>query len=379
MILRRLEQTEHGKTRKLWEEVFTEDTREFLDYYYFVKARDNHIFVIEEDDGIRAMLQLNPYELHVGKRTVPSYYIIAVATQRPYRGRGYMGALLRECMQEMYGKKVPFTFLMPAAEAIYTPYDFRFVYSQAQGEMKPDSGLQICQTGEAEVSEALLWEAEQMADFFNRNFAGEWQIYAERSSEYYRTMILEQQSERGGVRLIKDKGNITGMFAYAGEDGLEIREPLYLPAYEWKFAEAVRELQGDPGRPVKIYASPAAFCTGFRPLIMARIICLSEFLAGFTSSPNQTVDCSFAVIDPLIKKNSRVWKLQSNPGEEEIHVSETEDSEGVFPVAELTEYLFGRTPLEEIKKRPGVILTERLERELEKITKFDRVFLNEVV
>ena len=91
------------------------------------------------------------------------------------------------------------------------------------------------------------------------------------------------------------------------------------------------------------------------------------------------MDCSFAVIDPLIKKNSRVWKLQSNPGEEEIHVSETEDSEGVFPVAELTEYLFGRTPLEEIKKRPGVILTERLERELEKITKFDRVFLNEVV
>ena len=48
-------------------------------------------------------------------------------------------------------------------------------------------------------------------------------------------------------------------------------------------------------------------------------------------------------------------------------------------MAELTEYLFCRTPLEEIKTRPGVILTERLERELEKITKFDRVFLNEVV
>ena len=39
MILRRLEQTEHGKTRKLWEEVFTEDTREFLDYKSYAPAQ----------------------------------------------------------------------------------------------------------------------------------------------------------------------------------------------------------------------------------------------------------------------------------------------------------------------------------------------------
>ena len=65
--------------------------------------------------------------------------------------------------------------------------------------------------------------------------------------------------------------------------------------------------------------------------------------------------------------------------EREIHVRETEDSEGVLPVAELTELLFGRTPIEEIKKRPGVILTEHLEAELEKIVKLEYVFLNEIV
>ena len=43
MILRRLDPDEHGRTRKLWEEVFTEDTKEFLDYYYFIKARTNEI------------------------------------------------------------------------------------------------------------------------------------------------------------------------------------------------------------------------------------------------------------------------------------------------------------------------------------------------
>ena len=50
MIVRKLDQAEHGKTRKLWEEVFSEDTAEFLDYYYFVKARENQIYVVEEEE-----------------------------------------------------------------------------------------------------------------------------------------------------------------------------------------------------------------------------------------------------------------------------------------------------------------------------------------
>ena len=61
MTLRRLEANEHVKTRILWEEVFPEDTKAFLDYYYYIKARDNQIYVIEADGEICSMLQLNPY------------------------------------------------------------------------------------------------------------------------------------------------------------------------------------------------------------------------------------------------------------------------------------------------------------------------------
>lgn len=382
MILRKLEQAEHGRTRKLWEEVFSEDTREFLDYYYFVKARDNGIFVVVEDEDIRAMLQLNPYSIAIREKTFPSCYIIAVATEKAYRGRGYMGALLRESMREMYGKKIPFTFLMPAAEAIYTPYDFRFIYDQALGEIRAESKvekgeMEAAQTGE--TGDAMLWDAEQMADFFHSYFEGKWQVYARRNPEYYRTMILEQQSEHGGVRLIKEAGAIKGMFAYAREDNFEIREPLYLPEYEQRFAGEVRRLCESMDKPAKIYGSTAAFCTGSKPLIMARIICLSEFLSALTVSLEQTLDCSFAVIDPIIVKNSRVWKLYSGSGEREIHVRETEDSEGVLPIAELTELLFGRKTVQEIKKSPGVIVSEHLEKELGKIEKLEKTFLNEIV
>ena len=61
MKIRKLDQSEHGKTRILWEQVFSEDSQEFVDYYYYIKTKDNTIYVIEEDDEIRAMLQLNRY------------------------------------------------------------------------------------------------------------------------------------------------------------------------------------------------------------------------------------------------------------------------------------------------------------------------------
>ena len=79
MKLRRLDPSEHGKTRELWEEVFPDDTKAFLDYYYYIKTRDNAIYVIEEDGEICSMLQLNPYMVRVEGQEFPS------ARLRPHR------------------------------------------------------------------------------------------------------------------------------------------------------------------------------------------------------------------------------------------------------------------------------------------------------
>lgn len=48
-ILKKLKPEERGLTRTLWEQVFTEDTKEFLDYYYTEKTKNNEIYVIETD------------------------------------------------------------------------------------------------------------------------------------------------------------------------------------------------------------------------------------------------------------------------------------------------------------------------------------------
>lgn len=178
------------------------------------------------------------------------HYVVAVATEEEYRRRGYMGELLRHAMREMYDRKEPFTFLMPAAEGIYTPYDFRFVYAQSRAE-----DFAACDALEPGIcSDAALSDAEETAQFVQKHFTGKWQVYAVRDAQYYQTQIFEQQSENGGIRLMRPDGKLAGLFFYSDEDGLEIREPLYLEGYESLFRRAVSELMRLRGSSAKIYA-----------------------------------------------------------------------------------------------------------------------------
>ena len=93
----------------------------------------------------------------------------------------------------------------------------------------------------------------------------------------------------------------------------------------------------------------------------------------------EELDCSFAVIDSIIHENSRVWRITSQAGEEQLNVRETEDSEGILPVDVLTEFLFGRVDAVELSGMEGVVMTEHLTEELQKIKKLTKIFLNEVV
>ncbi len=397
MELRKLEQTENHKTRALWECVFPEDTKAFLDYYYYFKTKENEIFVIEEDGAIRSMLQLNPYMVQMEETSYLCHYVIAVATEEPYRRRGYMGQLLRKAMQDMYNKKEPFTFLMPAAEQIYTPYDFRFVYTQRQTEdfyACPDEPAlsATLENGERGVgvsedtkkihkevfSDASLGDAQEIAEFVQTHFTKRWQVYAVRDMQYYQTQIFEQQSENGGIRMMRVDGELVGLFFYSDEDGLEIREPLYLNGYESLFQKSVCELMCDKTQPAKVYAWEGG--KKEQPLIMVRILHLASLLACMKVRKGEVLDCSFAVLDSILPQNSRIYRIQGGESTEwKVQVRETEDSEGVLTIGALTSLLFGYRTIEEITEEEDVILTEQLKKEFEKLQPLQRVWLNEIV
>ena len=405
MEVRLLKQQEHGKTRVLWEKVFQEDSKAFLDYYYFFKTRENSVYVVEEDEEIRSMLHLNPFLIQVGEGQFDVRYIIAVATEESYRKRGYMGMLLRKAMQAMYQEKQPFTFLMPAAEAIYTPYDFRFVYDQNVWKY---TVVEKQEQKSLPVSEAGIGDGADLAAFFMEYFSERFQIYAVRDEQYYQTMLFEQQSENGGIAILKRSEKIVGCFLYGDEDGLEIREPLYLKEYETEFWAAVGKICEKHGqKEALVYAGISeeekigtVEFQKKKPTIMVRILHLESLLRLLKTKAGEQIDCSFAVLDSILTQNSRVWKLQSSPigeieeGEDtakevekqrssdcktKIYVRETEDSEGVLSIAALTSLLFGYKSVEEVAEDPDVFLSERLMGELKKIQPLDKIYLNEIV
>lgn len=262
MKVRKLRQEEHIRTRKLWEEIFTEDTPEFLDYYYSVKTIDNEIYVIEDGGEIVSMLHLNPYQMRIQDKIYQTHYIVAVATDERYRKRGLMRQLLNHAMQVMADRGEPFTFLMPAAEAIYKPFGFEFVYEQKREKV---SGKK-CKDSTLEIVEASQSDCQAIADFANEILCA-YDVVTWRDADYYKTTLAEQISENGGILVAKRDGKIEGVFCYAKEGQFEIREPLFCD--KEVLQHAIYHLTGNETEPV--------LCVGYgheesKPMIMAKVL-----------------------------------------------------------------------------------------------------------
>ena len=119
---------EKAETRALYERVFTEDSPAFLDWYYEDRCRDNLLLDLRKDEEVVSMLHLNPFIMRTkaGARA-KVYYIYAVATAPEARHQGCMAALLARSFQLMEEEGIPFCFLLPVDEAIYTPFDFHTI------------------------------------------------------------------------------------------------------------------------------------------------------------------------------------------------------------------------------------------------------------
>lgn len=265
MKVRRLKQEEHIRTRELWEEIFTEDTPEFLDYYYSVKMQDNEIYVIEIGNEIVSMLHLNPYQMRVQDKIYQTHYIVAVATKKEYRKQGLMRMLLNQALQIMKDRGEPFTFLMPAAEAIYKPFGFRFIYKQSYGKIKGKN----MSDGNCEIVSVTEKECGDIAEYANEKLQ-EYDVVTWRNAEYYQTMLSELASENGGILIAKQEEKIAGVFCYAYNNGqkeqLIIREPLF--EQEEDLQHVIYSLTGNETDEVQ--------CIGYgmetKPMIMAKVL-----------------------------------------------------------------------------------------------------------
>ncbi len=167
-----IEYKDKNQTRKLYEEAF-DDPKDFVDYYYTEKCSDNRIFVSLEDGEVVSMLHLNPYYINLGDKAVKTYYVVAVATTANRRHEGQMTRVFSKAFEAIKDENIPFVFLLPVDEAIYSWMGFE----------------KICDFSEERISDYEYIKAK-------------FDVYCIRDEKYIRRMEIEDELR------VEDKGEV---------------------------------------------------------------------------------------------------------------------------------------------------------------------------
>ena len=396
-----LKDMELKQVRALWKECF-HDTEAYMDFYFSWKTKDNVIFGLYDEERLISMLHLNPYQLSVYGDKVNSYYIVGVATDESYRKRGLMRKLLVAAMKHMYEEQVPFTYLMPAKEEIYLPFDFRIITTQKRMSIplfEIEMRYEEPQLTAAEikshskvhqkhphlqaflVDERQVGQLEELAQFANHKLSQENEVYTVRDSAYYERMIAELQVSHGGIFAMKEGKKLLGYSAFAVEDGkLEVLEFLCNDDIRDELMQNMYPDVMNRLKQLDIAIDPQA-TPSQAPPIMARIIHVKKFLEGLRAMEATTVTIN--VSDPLIVENNGVFTIhcdqeQSTVTQHEIEAYHEVDLDLVCRIQDLTRLFFGQMSDEELL---GMIPEKQVKakQKFKQLSYYGNVHINEIV
>lgn len=350
---------ENQRARKLYEEIFDEDSPAFVDYYFRVKAAENEIFVVEnEKQEILATLHLNPYEMMFCGERVKTNYIVAVATRADCRHQGMMRSLLQASLQEMYRREETFTWLMPAAEAIYRPFGFRFIYEKNKMTVMADV-LQRAETDEdwqihsnQEVSgdifceEAKKEDLAELACFAEKQLSKLAEVYTVHDIAYFEQRMQEAECEGGRLVLIRNENRICGYFLALREQReaweIVVENAVQKQAFPavLRWLEAGREKCTLTAFP-KIWEQYAK--SENVPAIMGRIVHLERFVRCLKTKKEQ--EFKIRLTDSLIPENNGYFLIKTGAGGGTVTKAGnlSEKKEKMFrslDIGQLTEELF---------------------------------------
>lgn len=350
---------ENQRARKLYEEIFDEDSPAFVDYYFRVKAAENEIFVVEnEKQEILATLHLNPYEMMFCGEKVKTNYIVAVATRADCRHQGMMRSLLQASLQEMYRREETFTWLMPAAEAIYRPFGFRFIYEKNKMTVTADV-LRRAETDEnwqihsdQEVSgdifceEAKKEDLAELACFAERQLSKLAEVYTVHDIAYFEQRMQEVGCEGGSLILIRKEKEICGYFLALKKDR-EAWEIVVEDAVQKKAFPAVLHWFGASEEKCTFTAFPQIWEQYAQsenvPAIMGRIVHLERFVCCLKIKKEQ--EWKIRLTDSLIPENNGYFIIKTGiEGGSLIRVENLSEKEKKMfcsmDIGQLTEELF---------------------------------------
>ena len=343
----------------MYQEIF-QDPEEFADYYFQFLYPKNQVLKLIQDGQLASMLHLNPYTLVWNKKEFSASYIVAVATLSCYRRQGMMAELLKRAMRDMFDRGELFTYLIPAKEAYYKPFDFSFVMDWEEGQIefqgenltesrKNSSFFKSADASEYEIRQIMPSMYKDAADYLNQLREQHFSLWVKADEDYVRQQDAEMKSEGGGLYLIVKDGRYDGVFfCTMGSDSLSCTN-LWIPQ-KMSEEELGKLLYQKFGKEKIEFCLPGAICrrndlkTESHPKIMIRIVCLGRLLEQIRGKEEMSL--TLFVEDRFLSENEGCFTWQLGRENSRVILSE-KAPDWRIGIGVLTELLFGYGSREE--------------------------------
>lgn len=344
--------------RKMWIEIF-QDSEAYLEYYMSHMWKKNTVLIrTSGKKRLDAMLHLNPYVLQIGNRQEKRHYIVAVSTSKEVRGRGYMGELLRKMFVWLRSQGESWTYLMPAAEAIYLPYQFEPVYyvnsfqTRFLTERKRENGVQIRSFG-------TLTEIEkgQVADFADKMLRERFAVFSVHTVSYFQELMEQMKTYSGDLLIFFYETRVVGYtsYLYDGEEGeAEFIETVIVPDVG---EEIFLELQNHilhryAVSEMSVRFDESEFLTKQRKdgerrkeppkcLTMVRILDFPKAAEQLVRPEGWQESCVLQIRDFLIPENEGNWRLIFSEGGTQVQAT-ADAPDQIMEIQEFTSLWFAQ-------------------------------------
>lgn len=373
------------KAEYIWKECFTDSENEVRFYFDELYRKENFLLMEDGEKEIRASLHENPYEMIMNNEKLSSFYIIAVAVSPQYRGKGYMGELIRYSLRNAREKGLDFVFLSPINTEIYRRYGFGYMsnlekYSISMENIpfeRIDRTYEIKKASEEKNLYGDLIEIykEKMKNSF---------VYLERDENYYRRALKEMENENGDIYIFYLENKAVGYISlYKREGSIEVRELFgldkkviesmfaFIKTHKEYYSELIIKAPVNSNMNFYIHDQTSMEKIEF-PFIMGRIVNVENMLKRLHI---EDIELKISVTDKVIEENNGVYEISVYGA---VSKKDRIESDIEIDITDLNHLIFGYFSIDEMIELERVKINNREKiEEIKKIFHKQKVYIQE--
>ena len=328
-----------NQTKALWDKCFSEEDKQFVDFYFEKRYNEQDNIHIEKDGKVVSAMQLISYPFSYYGKTIGCSYLSGCCTDPEYRSQGLMNDLIIKALNQAKNNGACFAALIPASESLFNYYEgtnfiptFDYSKIRIKRQQTTDNGQQTA-TISVFDNESDPEAFYQVYDYFNTKMRS--RNCCIQHDEYDFGVITEDMELFDNHLLVAKYGeDICGLaFCYLRNDEIFIKDI---------FAESTAIFTDLITAAANIFDNettniiiPPVPGQKTHKLGMARIIDAETMLRIYAMShPKMKIEIS--IVDPIITQNNGTYYINNGELDKRNSIGAN-----VVDIEQLTQALFG--------------------------------------